>query len=247
MSSLALEFSDNRLVQPLRSCFDVLEGQWKETAGTFLKTSNGQNLVQFVDAQVNEGKVVYPATPFLGLTLTSLENVNVVILGQDPYHGSMQAQGLAFSVSDEVKIPPSLRNIYKELARDLGVMPPQSGSLIRWANQGVLLLNATLTVEQAKPASHAKKGWEILTDLFIEAVACKKDPVVFMLWGAYAQAKETLILNAAQHAGVKHLILKANHPSPLSATKPPVPFIGCGHFSTANAFLQAHGKPVINW
>lgn len=247
MSSLALEFSDNRLVQPLGSCFDILQGQWKEIADAFLKTSNGQSLVQFVDTQVDAGKVVYPATPFLALTLTPLDNVNVVILGQDPYHGPMQAQGLAFSVSEEVKIPPSLRNIYKEQARDLGGAPPQSGSLIRWANQGVLLLNATLTVEQAKPASHAKKGWEILTDLFIEAVACKKDSVVFMLWGAYAQAKETLILNAAQRAGVKHLILKANHPSPLSATKPPVPFIGCGHFSAANVFLQAHGKPVINW
>lgn len=238
---------DNRLRRSLEACFDDVKGAWRNVTEPFMESARGKALVQFVNAQVASGEVVFPATPFLALTLTPLESVRVVILGQDPYHGAGQAQGLAFSVSEGVKIPPSLRNIFKEQQRDLGITPAANGSLVHWAKQGVLLLNATLTVKEASAASHAKKGWEQLTDALIEQVAQQRQPVVFMLWGAHAQAKSGLIDAASQQAGVKHLVLKANHPSPLSATKPPVPFIGCGHFSQANAFLVQHQKDEITW
>jgi uracil-DNA glycosylase len=166
----------------------------------------------------------------------------VVILGQDPYHGRGQAEGLAFSVAPGVALPPSLRNIFKELQRDLGTPPPAfpqpGGSLVKWARNGVLLLNTTLTVEEGQPASHAGQGWEVLTDAVIRHVAQGSRPVVFMLWGAHAQAKRAVI---PPDRG--HLVLCANHPSPLSALRPPVPFIGCGHFGQARAFRQAHNTP----
>ena len=155
----------------------------------------------------------------------------MVILGQDPYHGRGQAEGLAFSVAPGVALPPSLRNIFKELERDLGTAPPSfpepGGSLVKWARNGVLLLNTCLTVEEAQPASHAGRGWEVLTDAVIRHVAQGEQPVVFMLWGSHAQSKRGFI--DAQ----RHKLLTANHPSPLSALRPPVPFIGCGHFGQA--------------
>lgn len=237
----------NQLKQPLREVFQHMQGGWKGITDSFMESPKGQALADFVDADVARGEVVYPSRPLWALTLTPLEQVRVVILGQDPYHGAGQAQGLAFSVSEGIKIPPSLRNMYKELQRDLGVPPSSSGSLERWAKQGVLLLNAVLTVREAKPASHAKKGWEVLTDTLIETVAKQKSPTVFLLWGAHAQAKEALIQNAAEKAGAKHLVLKANHPSPLSATKPPIPFMGCGHFGEANRFLEKNGFTSIAW
>ncbi len=172
-----------------------------------------------------------------------MDEVRVVILGQDPYHGPGQAHGLAFSVPDGVRPPPSLRNIFLELRSDLGCEIPVSGSLERWARQGVLLLNAVLTVEDGQPGSHTGKGWELLTDELIAALAQDCAPKAFLLWGAQAQVKQALIEAASQ----SHLILVANHPSPLAARRPPVPFLGCHHFSRANAFLAKHGRSSVDW
>jgi len=219
-----------------------LAADWAPEVGRFLISSAGQQLGVFMEQRLAAGAVIYPPQPFRALELTPLADVEVVILGQDPYHGPGQAHGLAFSVPDGIRPPPSLRNIFKELARDPGVEAEahSGGSLERWARQGVLLLNTSLTVEDGQAASHAKQGWETLTDQLISAVSAKPEPVVFMLWGAHAQAKQALI---AAH----HRVLTANHPSPLSALRPPKPFIGCGHFSAANDFLQSHGRRPITW
>ena len=166
------------------------------------------------------------------------DKVRVVILGQDPYHEPGQAEGWAFSVPEGVRIPPSLENIYKELQRDLGLLPSSSGHLQRWVEQGVLLLNATLTVEAHRAASHQNKGWEELTDAAIMALNERREHIVFMLWGSYAQRKGRFINRR------KHLVLEAPHPSPLSAYRG---FIGCGHFSAANNYLQQHGTSPIQW
>jgi uracil-DNA glycosylase len=166
----------------------------------------------------------------------------VVILGQDPYHGPSQAHGLAFSVPPGVRPPPSLRNIFLELQRDLGGAPPSDGSLERWARQGVLLLNAVLTVEDGSPGAHARLGWESLTTTLLARLAGDARPKVFMLWGAQAQAQAR-----RAEVGEPHLVLEANHPSPLSARRPPAPFLGCRHFSRANEFLAAHNRGVIDW
>jgi uracil-DNA glycosylase len=218
-----------------------------------------------------QGAVVYPATPFRALQLTPLRDVKVVILGQDPYHGAGQAHGLAFSVPVGVRIPPSLRNIQKEILRDGAAHGPAGqapecdgllqaspgeigeigemgvggaeGVLDHWARQGVLLLNTCLTVEDGAPASHAKQGWEALTDGIIQAVWAKSSSVVFMLWGAHAQAKAGLLTQPQPH----HQVLLANHPSPLSALRPPKPFIGCGHFGFANVHLREKGLSPIDW
>jgi uracil-DNA glycosylase len=194
-----------------------------------------------VDARVAAGATVYPVDPFRALAQTPLAQVKVVILGQDPYHGPGQAEGLAFSVPAGQKPPPSLRNIFKELQRDLGLAPPPQPSLLPWAQQGVLLLNTTLTVEDGQAASHSKLGWQALTDAICVAVADDPAPKVFMLWGGHAQAL------APRLAGQPHLVLCSNHPSPLSALRPPAPFIGNGHFAQANRFLQAVGRPPISW
>jgi uracil-DNA glycosylase len=177
--------------------------------------------------------------------LTPLNQVRVVILGQDPYHGPGQAEGLAFSVASGVRLPPSLRNIFKELQQSLGVPMPTNGSLVRWARQGVLLLNTCLTVQDGQASSHARWGWEILSDELVKNAAQSVTPVVFMLWGSQAQAKKTLIEQAASAA--KHLVLLANHPSPLSALRRPVPFLSCDHFAQANAFLEECGGKAIDW
>ncbi|MDP3311048.1 MAG: uracil-DNA glycosylase [Polaromonas sp.] len=219
-----------------------LAADWAPVVGRFLASQAGQQLGAFMERRLAAGAVVYPPQPFRALALTPLADVRVVILGQDPYHGPGQAQGLAFSVPDGVRPPPSLRNIFKELVRDLAVdtEPHSGGSLERWAGQGVLLLNTSLTVEEGQAASHSRQGWEVLTDLLMAAVAAKPEPVVFMLWGAHAQTNQALI-------PARHLVLTANHPSPLSALRPPVPFIGCGHFSAANLFLQGQGQSRIHW
>ena len=175
---------------------------------------------------------------FRAFDLCPFDKVRVVIIGQDPYHDMNQAHGLCFSVQDGVRIPPSLENIYKELNRDLGKPIPTSGNLTHWAEQGVLLLNATLTVEAHRAGSHQRKGWEELTDAAIMALNEKREKIVFMLWGSYAQRKGQYI---DRH---KHLVLTAVHPSPLSAYRG---FIGCGHFSQANNYLQQHGLPPIVW
>jgi uracil-DNA glycosylase len=175
---------------------------------------------------------------FRAFDLCPFDQVRVVIIGQDPYHDVNQAHGLCFSVQDGVPIPPSLVNIYKELQRDLGISVPASGNLTHWAEQGVLLLNATLTVEAHKAGSHQGKGWEELTDAAIQALNKQRSNIVFMLWGSYAQRKGKFIDRK------RHLVLTAVHPSPLSAYRG---FIGCGHFSQANNYLQQHGLAPINW
>ena len=206
----------------------------------FFASAAGRKLLTFLQARLDAGAVIFPPRPLRALELTPPEEVRVVILGQDPYHGRGQAEGLAFSVAPDVALPPSLRNIFKELQRDLGTPPPvfpqPGGSLVKWATNGVLLLNTTLTVEEGQPASHSGQGWELLTDAVIRHVAQGQRPVVFMLWGSHAQAKRAVI---PQDRG--HLVLKANHPSPLSALRPPVPFIGCGHFGQAREFRERHG------
>jgi uracil-DNA glycosylase len=220
----------------------MLAAGWHPRVEAFLASDGGQRLARFLDERRRAGAIIYPPQPLRALTLTPFDAVRVVILGQDPYHGVGQAHGLAFSVPSGVAPPPSLRNIFAELGRDLGCPPRSDGSLEDWARQGVLLINAVLTVEEACPGAHAGRGWEALTSDLLRALAGDAKPKVFMLWGAQAQAQ-------ARHGGLgdPHLVLAANHPSPLSARRPPVPFLGCGHFSRANAFLQAHGRGAIEW
>lgn len=211
---------------------------WQGLVAHFFESDKGAALLAFLRQRLDSGAVVFPPAPLRALELTPPDAVRVVILGQDPYHGRGQAEGLAFSVAPGVALPPSLRNIFKELQRDLGEPPPAfpspGGSLVRWARHGVLLLNTCLTVEEGQPASHSGKGWEVLTDSIIQAVSQNAAPVVFMLWGSHAQSKRALI------DAKRHLVLCANHPSPLSALRPPVPFIGCGHFSQARVWREKH-------
>ena len=214
---------------------------WAPVLDSFLASATGLKLQAFLAARHAAGATVYPPEPLRALRLTPLQAVRAVILGQDPYHGPGQAEGLAFSVAPGVRLPPSLRNICKELQRDLGQPMPATGSLLPWAERGVLLLNTSLTVEEGQPASHAKQGWETLTDGLIAHVAAHASPCVYLLWGGHAQAKAPLIVRTAEAHGRQALVLQANHPSPLSALRPPVPFIGCGHFGQAQRWLQAHG------
>lgn len=222
----------------------TVDAGWLPVVDTFFAGPDGQRLASFVRARLAMGAVIYPPQPLRALELTPLAGVRAVVLGQDPYHNPGQAEGLAFSVAPGVKVPPSLRNIFKELQRDLHLPPPADGSLVRWAQQGVLLLNSSLTVEYGEPASHAKKGWEVLTDALLAAVAAQASPCVYLLWGAHAQAKAPLIQATAARHGREALVLEANHPSPLSAMRPPVPFIGCSHFSTARDWLAERGHKI---
>ena len=201
-------------------------------------------LKQFLLAEREAGKRIFPPGPhgFRALDLTPLDEVKVVILGQDPYHGPGQAHGLCFSVPDGVRPPPSLVNIYKELESDLGIRRPAHGFLEHWARQGVLLLNSVLTVEMGLAASHRERGWEKFTDAIIRLINDRREPVVFMLWGSYAQKKAAFVDSTDR--GGRHLVLRAAHPSPLSAHNG---FFGCRHFSRANAFLAAQGLPPIDW
>ena len=222
-----------------------LDEGWRPLVDAFLSSEAGLDLSRRLTDALQAGQTIYPPEPFRALSLTPLSEVRVVILGQDPYHGPGQAEGLAFSVAPGVRLPPSLRNVFKELQRSLGAAMPTDGSLVRWAKQGVLLLNTCMTVQDGQAASHARWGWEVLSDQLVQTVAQSSRPVVFMLWGAQAQAKKTLI-EAAGHSG-QHLVLMANHPSPLSALRAPLPFIGCGHFAQANAFLAQFGEKTIAW
>lgn len=238
---------DNRLSEPLAQAFDHVPAAWRGVTDPFIASAEGQALASFVDQRVREGVIVYPRRVFRALEFSPPESVRVVILGQDPYHGAGQAQGLAFSVAPgQKKLPPSLRNILKEVAADTGAPSRCRDDLSVWAQQGVLLLNSALTVEDGRPQSHAGRGWESLTDALLATVATQRKPVVFMLWGASAQRKRPLI---DQPGSATHEVLVANHPSPLSALRPPVPFIGCRHFSRANAALQARrpGEEPIRW
>lgn len=214
---------------------------WQPLLDRFWADATGQALQRFLHQRLAAGAVVYPPQPLRALEQVDPEAVRVIILGQDPYHGPGQAEGLAFSVSLGVKTPPSLRNLFKELQRDLGLPPPTGGSLMRWAQQGVLLLNTTLTVEDGQPASHAGQGWEVLTDALIRHCSDSGAPKVFLLWGAHAQKKAVLI--DAQ----RHQVFSANHPSPLSASRGPVPFLGCGHFGAVNRWLSERSLPEIVW
>lgn len=217
-----------------------LDPSWLEPLQAEFDQLYMADLKRFLLAEREAGKRIFPAGAnwFRALDLTPLDQVKVVILGQDPYHGPGQAHGLCFSVPEGVRPPPSLVNIYKELASDLGIRPPAHGFLEHWAGQGVLLLNSVLTVEMGQAASHRDRGWERFTDAVIRLVNAKPDPVVFLLWGSYAQKKAAFV-----EAG-RHLVLKAPHPSPLSAHSG---FLGCQHFSRTNAFLESHGLTPIDW
>lgn len=216
---------------------------WTPIVESFFESEKGKSLSAFLDQRRADGAVIYPNDPFYALRKVKRGEVRILILGQDPYHGPGQAQGLAFSVNDGMKLPPSLRNIFKEIQRTLGGDIPKNGSLVNWAEQGVLLLNTVLTVEDGQPFCHAKKGWEVLTDAIVRDVAKQLHPVVFMLWGKPAQTKIPLI----EAESGKHLILTSNHPSPLSATKGAEPFIGNNHFVQANEWLEEQGISPIQW
>lgn len=221
---------------------DALAG-WRTLVERYLASARGEALRRFVEHRIEAGVRVFPPDPLRALKLTPPETVRVVILGQDPYHGVGQAHGLAFSVPDGVRPPPSLRNIFLELRSDLQCAAPVTGNLEPWARQGVLLLNAVLTVEKGRPGSHAGRGWEELTDSVVDVLAADPVPKAFLLWGAYAQAKAGRIESFVHD----HAVLLANHPSPLSARRPPRPFLGCRHFSEANAFLAARGRGTVDW
>ncbi|MBP1848752.1 uracil-DNA glycosylase [Rhizobium halophytocola] len=217
-----------------------LEESWKKALSGEFDSPYMQALKTFLKDEKAQGKQIFPrgAEYFRALDLTPLDQVKVVILGQDPYHGPGQAHGLCFSVRPGVRVPPSLVNIYKELKSDLNLAPPPHGFLEDWAKQGVLLLNSVLTVEQARAASHQGRGWERFTDAVIRHVNDERPHVVFILWGAYAQKKAAFVDQT------KHLVLKSVHPSPLSAHNG---FFGSRPFSKANAFLKAHGMAPIDW
>ncbi len=221
-----------------------LHESWRVPLAGEFQSPYMQALKDFLVAEKAKGRRLFPKGGewFRALDLTPLDRVRVVILGQDPYHGPGQAHGLCFSVQPGVRPPPSLGNIYKELESDLGLARPSHGFLEPWARQGVLLLNSVLTVEMGRAASHQGKGWERFTDAVIRLVNAGQEPVVFMLWGSYAQ-KKAMFVDSIEKGG-RHLVLKAAHPSPLSAHNG---FFGCRHFSKANAFLEARGLAPIDW
>lgn len=243
MSDLPLFPADGRLAEPLSALLDRVPDGWRPIVERWRVSEAGRALVAYVDRRVADGATVYPVDVFRALRLTPLPDVKAVIVGQDPYHGPGQAQGLAFSVPSGLKTPPSLRNMFVELRRDLGGAPP-GNDLSGWARQGVLLLNTCLTVEDGQPASHARRGWEGLTEQLLQAVAARPEPCAYLLWGAHAQRFEGLIRATAPEGAPAPLILMSNHPSPLSARRPPVPFLGNGHFGEAARYLAAHGRPV---
>lgn len=214
---------------------------WKSVLKDEFSKTYFQQIVTFLKTEKAQGKIIYPPGPliFNAFNQTAFDKVKVVILGQDPYHGEGQAHGLSFSVPAGIKPPPSLVNIFKEIQQDLGVqMPMQYGNLTRWAEQGVLLLNAALTVRAGEPFSHAKFGWADFTDAVIQKISDEKKGVVFLLWGKFAKEKQVLIDES------KHHVLKAAHPSPFSADNG---FFGCRHFSKTNAFLMQQGQKPIDW
>ena len=217
-----------------------LHQSWLDRLGGEFAQPYMADLKRFLVAEREGGKQIFPKGSewFRALDLTPLEKVRVVILGQDPYHGPGQAHGLCFSVQPGVRPPPSLVNIYKELESDLGIEPRRHGFLEHWASQGVLFLNSVLTVEMGRAASHRDRGWERFTDRIIAEVNAKREPVVFMLWGSYAQKKAAFVDTS------RHLVLTAAHPSPLSAHSG---FFGCRHFSKANAFLESRGQQPVDW
>ncbi|NUO77152.1 MAG: uracil-DNA glycosylase [Lysobacter sp.] len=217
-----------------------LEPSWKARVGDWFAREDMRALSAFLRERKAAGARIYPPGPqiFAAFDATPFDRVKVVVLGQDPYHGPGQAHGLCFSVQPGVPVPPSLQNIYKEIHRDLGLPHPDHGYLMAWAHQGVLLLNAVLTVEDGRAGSHQGKGWEGFTDHVVDTLNREREGLVFLLWGSYAQAKGKVIDPR------RHRVLKAPHPSPLSAHRG---FIGCGHFSAANEYLSRHGQAPIDW
>jgi uracil-DNA glycosylase len=217
-----------------------LEASWRDRLAPELASPPMRALSAFLRAEKAAGKRIYPPGPdiFAALDAVPFDRVKVVVLGQDPYHGPGQAHGLSFSVPPGVDVPPSLQNIFKELERDLGLKRPAHGDLRAWARQGVLLLNSVLTVEAGLPGSHQGRGWEAFTDRIVALLDAEREGLVFMLWGSYAQAKGRII------DARRHCVLRAPHPSPLSAHRG---FIGCGHFSAANRWLQGRGLGPIDW
>ena len=217
-----------------------MEPGWKEVLEPEFSKVYFENAVTFIKVEKSQKKTIYPPGPliFNAFDKTPFDKVKVVLLGQDPYHGPGQAHGLSFSVPAGIKPPPSLVNIFKELQSDIGMRIPAAGDLTRWAEQGVLLLNAVLTVRANEPASHAKIGWQDFTNAVISKISEEKEAIVFLLWGRYAQDKQALIDET------KHKVLKAAHPSPFSADKG---FFGCKHFSKTNEYLMKHSKEAIDW
>lgn len=216
-----------------------IENDWDTILKDEFQSEYYRSLREFLKYEYSHFRIYPPMNDlFNALRYTSRENTRVVILGQDPYHGTGQAHGLCFSVKSGVAHPPSLKNIFKELESEYGIKAPESGELVGWAKQGVLLLNATLSVREAQPLSHKGHGWETLTDAIIMKMNEKRSPVVFMLWGASARAKKALVTNP------DHLVLECAHPSPLSAH---AGFFGCGHFKRANEFLKSRGEAPIDW
>lgn len=213
---------------------------WEDILGDEKQSERFQSVMDFLAQEKKAGKIIYPEQHdlFSAFRETPYDQVKVVILGQDPYHGPGQAHGLSFSVQPGIKLPPSLKNIFQELKNDLNVPVPQNGCLQKWANQGVLLLNTSLSVEQGKPQSHAKIGWTQFTDRVIEKLNDHPQALVFLLWGAHAKAKQSLITDP------RHLVLTAAHPSPLSVHQG---FYGCHHFSKTNSFLKSNGREPIHW
>jgi len=220
--------------------FAVYRSTWSDVLHDEREQPYFQNLLSFIEHERRAGKTIYPpsADVFNALSFTAFDDVKVVIIGQDPYHGPNQAHGLCFSVEPPTPPPPSLVNIFLELEQEFGFKRPANGSLESWAHQGVLLLNAVLTVEEGKAASHASKGWERFTDRVIRELNDRREHIVFLLWGAYAQKKGAFIDRQ------RHLVLEAPHPSPLSAYRG---FLGCGHFAKGNHYLKEHGIAEINW
>jgi len=222
---------------------EAVPDSWRDALSPLLTTPQARKLGGFLTAEEAAGKRIYPprGSRLRALELTPLDRVKVVILGQDPYHGPGQAHGLSFSVPEGVKVPPSLVNIYKEIESDLGIPRAAHGNLESWARQGVLLLNNALTVEEGRAGSHQNLGWEAITDAAVAAVAARREPSVFLLWGSHARNKAARV---SELRGGPHLVLTAPHPSPLSAHSG---FLGCRHFSKANAFLEANGLGPIDW
>ncbi|MBK7410237.1 MAG: uracil-DNA glycosylase [Saprospirales bacterium] len=216
-----------------------IEASWKEVLKDEFEQPYFQEIVSFLKKEKAAGKVIYPpgGLIFHAFDSTPFQEVKVVVLGQDPYHNPGEAMGLCFSVPKGVRVPPSLQNIYKELSTDVGASIPNHGDLTKWAQQGVFLLNAMLTVEKNRAASHQKIGWQLFTDAVIRKLSEQREHLVFMLWGGFARKKKELI------DGSRHLILEAAHPSPLAGGA----FFGSKHFSQANEYLQAHGASAIDW
>ncbi len=219
----------------------AVDPSWDAVLASFWQGDVGRDLQARLEARLAQGALIYPPNPLRALALTPLASVRVLILGQDPYHGPGQAHGLAFSVTPGVRVPPSLRNIFKELHRDLGQPVPTQGCLEPWAARGVLLLNTCLTVEDGQAASHAGWGWEVLTDALVEAVAATAPACVYLLWGSHAQSKASRIEVCARSHSQEALLLQSNHPSPLSAARGPTPFLGNRHFSLARDWLADRG------